>query len=97
MTLRSMLKRPSAFVPLIMSGLALATLAVAFASHGLQRQPDEGAAAHIWQLMMAGQLPVMAVFALRWIPKSPRQGAAVLGMQIFLALCAAAPVLILGL
>jgi len=92
-----MLRRPSAFVPLVMSGLALLTLAVAFATHGLQHQPDEGAAAHIWQLLMAGQLPVIAYFAARWIPKSPRQGMVVLGVQLLLAFCAMAPVFLLGL
>lgn len=97
MTVRSMLKRPSAFVPLIMSGLALLTLAVALTLQGVQRQPDEGTAAHIWQLLMAGQLPVILFFAVRWIPRSPRQGSIVLGLQLFLALCAMAPVFVLGL
>jgi len=96
-TVRLMLKRPSAFVPLAMSGLALLTIAVALTVQGVQRQPDEGAAAHIWQLLMAGQLPVIVFFAVRWIPKSPRQGLAVLGLQLLLVLCAMAPVFLLGL
>ena len=92
-----MLKHPSAFVPLIMSGLALLAVAVALTVRGVQRQPDEGAAAHIWQLLMAGQLPVIVFFAVRWIPRSPRQGLVVLGLQVLLVLCAMAPVFLLGL
>jgi hypothetical protein len=62
----SLLKHPSAFLPVAMSVAALATVAIALASFGFEgiRQPDEGTAAHIWQLLMAGQLPIVAFFAL---------------------------------
>ena len=35
-------------------------------------RPDEGTIAHLWQLLMAGQLPVLAFFAIKWLPR--RQG-----------------------
>lgn len=34
------------------------------------READEGAAAHIWQLLMAGQLPLVAFYAVRWLPQA---------------------------
>ena len=49
----SILKKPSAFLPLIMSFAALATVLVHIAIYGVARQADEGAAAHIWQVLMA--------------------------------------------
>ena len=94
---RSLLKHPSAFVPIAMSLAALSVVIVQVVKFGAAREPDEGAAAHIWQLLMAGQLPVIVFFAVRWIPKSPRQGLAVLGLQLLLVLCAMAPVFLLGL
>src|SRR2546421_4722926 len=58
----SALKRPSALIPLAMSLAALAVVLGHIAVSGIAREPDEGAAAHIWQLLMAGQLPVVAFY-----------------------------------
>lgn len=50
-----------------MSIAAIGILVVALAA-GYVRQPDEGTAAHLWQLLMAGQVPIVAFFAVRWLP-----------------------------
>ena len=47
-----MLKQPSAFLPLVMSCAALATVLVHIALFGAVREADEGTAAHIFQLLM---------------------------------------------
>jgi hypothetical protein len=60
-----MMKRPSAFVPLAMSLTALATVLGYLAMFGVVRRADEGTAAHIWQLLMGGQLPIMTFFTLK--------------------------------
>jgi hypothetical protein len=52
-----------------MSLAALATVAVYVALLGAARQPDENAAAHIWQLLMAAQLPIIAFFTIKWLPR----------------------------
>jgi hypothetical protein len=44
---------------------------------------------------MAGQVPVIAFFALTWLPRSPRQALVVLGLQGCAALAALAPVFFL--
>ena len=94
-----LLKQPSAFVPLLMSLIALSLVGIAVAVHGVHgvRQPDEGAFAHLWQLMMAGQLPFIAWFALQWLPRSPRDAVPVLVLQAIAGIAAAAPVFLLGL
>ena len=56
-------RKPSAFVPLAMSLTALGVIGVAAMFGHLVPQPDEGTEAHIWQLLMAGQLPVLGFFA----------------------------------
>src|SRR5512143_3141168 len=89
------LRHPSAFLPLIMSFGALATVLVHLALHGPAPQPDEGAAAHIWQLLMAGQVPVVLFFAIRWVPRSPRQAVPTLALHAGAALAAMAPVFLL--
>lgn len=90
-----MLKHPSAFLPVAMSLIALAVVLAYLAMHGPAPQADEGAAAHIWQLLMAAQAPIVLFFAAKWLPRSPRQAAPVLGLQICAALAAMAPVFLL--
>jgi len=93
----STLKKPSAFLPLAMSFAALATVLVHVALYGVAREADEGAAAHIWQLLMAAQIPIVAFFAIKWLPQTPRQALLVLALQGAAALAALAPVFILDL
>jgi len=93
----STLKQPAAIVPLAMSFVALATVLFHIAMFGAAREADEGAAAHIFQLLIAGQLPVVAFFAIKWLPRTPRQALLVLALQAGAALAALAPVFIFNL
>jgi hypothetical protein len=90
-------KHPSAFLPVAMSLGALAILLVSLALHGPEPEPDEGAIAHIWQLLMAGQVPIVLFFAIKWVPQSPRQAVPILALQVGAALAAMAPVFLLHL
>ena len=92
----SILKQPAAFAPLLMSASALALVIGQIVFVGTARQPDEGTAAHLWQLLMAAQLPVIAIFAAVSLPRAPRPTVAVLAVQLGAALAAAAPVFLLG-
>lgn len=93
----STLKTPSAFLPLAMSFAALATVLVHVAMFGIAREADEGTAAHIWQILMAAQIPIVAFFAIKWLPRTPRQALLVLALQGGAALAALAPVFFLDL
>ena len=92
-------KRPSAFVPIAMSiaALAIVLASIAATSGVVVRHADEGATAHIWQLLMAGQVPLLVFFVIRWLPRAPRPTTLVLALQIAAALAAIAPVYFLGL
>lgn len=95
-SLPALIKRPSAFLPIAMSAAAAVLVGIFVATIGPVREPDEGAIAHVWQLLMAGQLPILGYFLLRWLPRLPRLTAAVFVLQIAAALAAAAPVYLLG-
>ncbi len=98
MKLSTILKQPSAFLPVGMSLAALVTLLVALAmGGGGAPETDEGAAAHIWQLLMGGQTPIVAFFAIKWLPRTPRQALKVLALQAGAGLAALAPVYFLHL
>jgi hypothetical protein len=90
-------KKPSAFLPLAMSLTALTVVLGHVAMFGVVREADEGATAHIWQLLMAGQMPVLAFFAIKWLPRAPRQTLYVLALQAGAALASMAPVFFLNL
>jgi hypothetical protein len=97
MTLPRLLKEPSAYIPVALSLAALGTVLLHLARFGVTHEVDEGAAAHIWQLLMAAQLPVIAFFAIKWLPQAPKGAVAVLALQLAAALAALAPVYFLKL
>jgi hypothetical protein len=80
-----------------MSLAALATVLMHIARFGTAREVDEGTAAHLWQILMAGQLPIIAWFAIRWLPRDPKVTFVVLALQLLAGVAAAAPVFYLGL
>lgn len=94
----TLFKRPSALVPI---GLSLASLAVVggfVALYGTQHQgEDEGAAAHLWQLLILAHVPAITVFLAKWMPREPRQAAIVLAVQLTAFAAALSPVYFLGL
>jgi hypothetical protein len=96
-SLATFLKRPSAFLPMAMSLTALALVLIHVGLYGAVREADEGPTAHIWQLLMAGQLPIIAFFAIKWMPKAPKQTLQVLAQQAGAALASLASVFFFNL
>jgi hypothetical protein len=93
----STFKLPSAWLPIAMSSIALALVSGYLLVYGTAREPDEGAAAHLWQLLMLGQLPIIGWFALRWLRRGQAQALRVLVVQAAAYVAALAPVALLGL
>ncbi|GLQ45146.1 hypothetical protein GCM10007862_01970 [Dyella lipolytica] len=91
------IKLPSAFLPLAMSIAAIVVVLGDVALFGVPHDVDEGAAAHLWQLLVAGQIPLVAYFAIRWLPRTPRSALPVLALQVIAVLAALAPVYFLHL
>jgi len=96
-SVRSLSGKASAFMPILMSVAALTLLLGGMAAGVVVREADEGAIAHIWQLLMAGQLPLLVYFVIKWLPRAPQQTLYLLTLQIGAALVAMAPVYFLGL
>jgi len=89
------LKQPSAFIPLAMSLAALAIVLGHAAIFGVVHEADEGAAAHIFQLLMVAQLPVVAFFAIKWLRRTPKQALQILALQAGAGIAAFAAVFFL--
>lgn len=91
----STFKPISAWLPVAMSLAALGLIILHIAAFGIARQKDEGALAHIWQLLMIGQLPVMMIYAVGWLPRAPKATVQVIGVQLAAAAAAVAPIYLL--
>ncbi len=70
-----MIVRRSALVLMVLSLVALATFVAVLAFGHPAREADEGTGAHLWQLLMAAQLPLAAFFGITWLPVAPRTAA----------------------
>ena len=75
------MKQPSAFLPLAMSLAALAMLLGYVAIFGVAQHEDERAPARIFQLLLVLQLPIVAFFAIKWLPQAPKQALRILALQ----------------
>jgi hypothetical protein len=91
-SVKTTIKRPSGFVPLAMSGAALTVVLLRLALFGAAPEPDEGAAAHLWQILMTCQAPTILFFAIRWLRSDPRGTMSVLGFQLLAIAVAMAPI-----
>ena len=73
MNFSAIMKQPSGFLPVAMSLAALAVVLVHVAMFGAAREADEGSAAHIFQILLIAQLPIVAFFAVKRLPRAPSQ------------------------
>jgi len=97
MTVRALIRHPTGYLPVAMSFGALAMIVWFVAAHGVVHQPDEGVQAHLWQLLVAGQVPLIGYFALRWLPIASREALVILAVQAeAIVLLALAPLWALG-
>jgi hypothetical protein len=86
------IKRPLAWLPVAMSLAILAMVVTTIVISGPVRQEDEGTQAHIFQVWLVLEVVLVALFAVAWVPRRPKQALAVLALQILCVLAACAPV-----
>jgi len=88
------LRTPSALVPLIMSAVALLVVLSTVIAFGTPHRDDEGATAHLFQLLIVGQLPFLA-----WFHLGRRRAHRIAAIMLHVAALSAAlcPVWYLGL
>jgi hypothetical protein len=78
--MRSLLKEPSAYLSLAMASACLALVVGHYAVYGNLHEVDEGAAAHIFQILMVSQVPIVGYFAIKWLPQNPTPALQVLAL-----------------
>ena len=88
----SPMKQPSALAPMIMSLIALGLVVGHYAVYGIVHETDEGTPAHLFQLLMAAQIPIIGFFALKWLPRAPGPALKILAAQALAIVVALASV-----
>ena len=76
------MKHWSALLPL---GLSLAGLILIFghvAVSGAGPEADEGTLARLWWLVMAAQVPLVAFYAITWLPRAPQVATWIVILQV---------------
>jgi len=91
---RASVNHVTSVTPLIFSAIAFA-IVIANIFAGVPPQPDENTSAHIWQLLMVGQLPIIAAF-LAMSDRRNRSNLLVLLAQLAAFAAAMAPVWLAG-
>jgi len=86
----------AAWAPIGMSFAAVAVVLFHIVAVGTAPQADEGAEAHIFQILIAGQAPILLFYAVKWLPRGWRTTLLVMGVQLAAAVAAMAPVYWLG-
>ena len=86
------MKRPLAWIPVAMSLAILAMVLTTIGISGAVRQEDEGTQAHVFQIWLVLEMVLVAVFAVEWVPRRPKQALVVLAVQILCVVAACAPV-----
>jgi hypothetical protein len=86
------IKQPSAWIPMVLSLSALALVLGHVAVYGVVREADEGTAAHLFQILMVLNVPLVAYFALKWLPVAPARALFILALQVLPAIAAFAAV-----
>ncbi len=86
-------KNPDAWLPAALSLMVIVMMLFGFALHGAPvRQPDEGTAAHLFQIWLVLEFFMVVYFAMASLPKNPKQGAIILSIQIAAVLIGCSPV-----
>lgn len=80
-----------------MSTTALLFTLIWLAIFGIVRSNDEGTGAHIFQFLMGGQIPIIAFFVIKYLPKKPKEAIGILVLQFIAGVIAFAPVYFLEL
>jgi hypothetical protein len=81
--MNSLLKKPSAWIPIVVSMVVLAAMLIYMAIVGVPApEPDEGVGAHLFQIWLFLEMLMVAFFAAKWLLRDPMRALLVLVLQV---------------
>ena len=75
-------RRPSGWIPVAMSLIALAIVVIHAVRYGIVHEADEGTSAHLFQILMVAQVPVIGWFVVRWLPRERGRTLRMMAVQV---------------
>ena len=93
----SLLKKPSAWIPIVIPFIFFAYLVTYITLFGIVHQEDEGTGAHLFQIWLVLEPLMLVFFAFKWFSSAPKQALLILALQIGAALLPVSVVFSLGL
>jgi len=84
--MNSIIKKPSAWIPIVIPLTFFAYLIIYITIFGIAREQDEGIGAHLFQLWLVLEPLMVGFFAVKWLPRAPKQALFILALQIVAAL-----------
>ena len=84
--MNSILKKPSAWIPIVIPLIFFAYLVIHITIFGIVREKDEGTGAHLFQLWLVLEPLMVGFFTVKWLPRAPKQALLILALQIVAAL-----------
>ena len=91
----SLLKKPSGWIPIVLSLTTLASILIMIAILGIPTpdpNADEGVGAHLFQMWLVLEFFMLIYFGFRWVPEAPKEGILVLLLQVIAVIAACFPV-----
>ena len=82
---RSLLRSPLGLTPILLSLFCIGMILLHVARFGTLKQEDEGTEAHLFQLLMVLQAPLILLFVGRWWPVRRRETLVILALQALAA------------
>jgi hypothetical protein len=88
----SPVKQISAWLPFVLSLVALGLILENWVIFGINHESDKGTSAQIFQVLMAVQVPVIGYFVLIWLPRQRKKTLRIFAFQATTWLAAIAAV-----
>ena len=85
----------SAWFPIAMSVMAITVVLFHLAMFGAAPQADEGASVASGSSSSWDRYPILIIYAVQWLPRTPKAALLVLGVQVAAAAAAIAPIFLL--
>ena len=83
--MKSLLKKPSAWVPMVLPLIFFVYLVIYISIFGIVRQEDEGTGAHLFQLWLLLEPFMLGFFAFKWFKSARKDTLMILAVQIIAA------------
>lgn len=91
--MNSLIKKPSAWIPIAIPLAFFAIMLYRFAMFGPPvREADEGTLAHLFQIWLVLEVFMVLFFAVKWLWQAPKPALVILAVQIAAAFAIIAPV-----